>query len=306
MARRRPRPSLPAAPLVGLLALTGFLALPLRAQVTPTLQPRRDLAIPRAPQGDLVITNVQVIQDGTGAIVALLDIKNVGQAPVEVPAGSVVARGEVAAGTIAFPAQKATAGYALHPGTSTQVTLPSSGWCPGGKPGAVTFRVNPAGTLAEGDRSNNTRTLSAGSLSGDLTGMVWLESQRFPPDGMTGFIPPALRNTLPRGAGADIIVSLNNAGPGYVVICTGTTLLRDVQSPLAATSALRTYNSPIGLIVRPGGGNTVKLKSAVAPIVLEPGSYSWQFLLNPAGTIAESNAANNAATATVKVTPPIP
>ncbi|MBI5897550.1 MAG: hypothetical protein HZB24_16565 [Desulfobacterales bacterium] len=278
-----------------------------RIQAAPPSLPRSDLATPQAAQGDLIITKVTMMQDGSGTIVAQLEIKNIGQAPVTIPAGCVIARGEVQGGSVMFPAQKVDAGLALHPGTMWAVSVPSTGWCPGGKPGAVTFRVNPDNALAESDTRNNTFALPASSFYGDISAAeVWLESQRFPPVGITGHIDPGMRNTLPRGAGADIVVQFKNAGPGFVVVCSGAALLRDVQSPLSGMYGLKTYKSPVGLIVRPGEGAAVKLQGAVGPVVLEPGSYPWPFLLNPEGTIAESSAANNTANATVRVTPPIP
>ncbi len=306
MRRRNPPRPLRAARLATALALAIGAAPPLRAQVTPTPQPRRELPTQQAPQGDLVVTSVKVLQDGTGAIVAQLAIKNVGQAPVTIPLGAVIARGEPQSGTITFPALKVASGLALFPGSSFSVSLPSSGWCPGGKPGAVTFRVNPDGTLPEADKRNNTFTLPASSYAGDIRApAVWLESLRFPPAAVTGLIEPGLRNTLPQGAGASILVGFENGGPGPIVICAGATLLKDVQSPFSGMYGLKTYASPVGVVVRPGAGTTVKLQGAVGPVVLSPGSYPWQFLLNPDGAIAESSAANNAAAVTVRVTPPI-
>jgi len=185
-------------------------AIALRAPVAPQPLPGRELAPLQAPQGDLVITNAPVTQDGTGAIVAQLQIKNIGQAPVTIPIGSVIAKGDVQGGSVTFPAQKVASGLSLHPGTLFTVSLRSSGWCPGGKPGAVTFRVNPDNTLAESDKRNNAFVLPASSLYGDISSVVVrLESQRFPPVGITGRIEPGMWNTLPRGAGADIIVEFN-------------------------------------------------------------------------------------------------
>lgn len=274
--------------------------------VAPSL-PRIDRVTTQTPQGDLVITRVTVTQDGMGVIVAILEIKNIGQAPVTIPRGTVIAKGDVQGGSVTFPPTIVDEGFSAFPGTFFSVNVPSSGWCPGGKPGTVTFRVNPDNTLPESDTGNNTFVLPATSLYGDImSGMVWLESQRFPPVGITGRIDPGLRNTLPSGIGADIIVEFHNPGPGFVVVCSGAPLLRDVQSPLSGMYGLKTYKSPIPLIVSPGGSTSVKLQGAVGPFFLESGSYPWQFLLNPEGTIAEASAANNAALVTVKVMQPIP
>ena len=282
-------------------------SVPIRAQVAPSPLFKRELALPQASLADLVITNIAVIQDGTGAIVAQLQIKNIGQAPVTIPVGTVIARGDVQGGSVTFPSKTVDYGFALFPGTSFSIGVPSSGWCPGGKPGSVTFRVNPDNALAESDKSNNAFVLPATSLYGDISSaVVWLESQRFPPVGISGLIEPGMRNTLPLGAGADIIVGFTNPGPGFVVVCPGTTLLRDVQSPLSGMYGLKSYKYPFGITVRPGEGTTVKLQGAVGAFMLNTGSYPWQFLLNPEGTIVESSAANNAASVTVRVTPPIP
>ncbi len=301
----------PAASLTGVLALTCALALPLRAQVTqkPVVEPKppiRGIQVPQAPAGDLVIVKVTL---DPHELAAYLDITNTGTAPVSVPAGSIIARGDpVQAGRIAFSAAKVQDGFSLFPRSGYRAHLYTTGWCPAGKPGAVTLRVNPDNTLGETDKTNNGFTLPAASLIGDIQGAeVWLESQRFPPDGITGLIPPAQRNTLPRGFPADIVVSFHNPGPGYVVVCPGVALLRDVQSPLSGIYGLKTYNYPnvnFSSDAYPGGGTLIKLKSAVGPVVLSPGSYTWQFLLNPQGAIAESNAANNTVTATVTVIPP--
>jgi hypothetical protein len=275
----------------------------------PVVEPKpplRGIQVPQAPAGDLVIVKVTLDQHELGAY---LNITNTGTAPVSVPAGSIVARGDpVQAGGVAFSSLKVQDGFSLFPNSGYQAHLYTTGWCPAGKPGAVTLRVNPDNTLAESDRTNNGFTLPAASLIGDIQGAeVWLESQRFPPDGITGLIPPAQRNTLPRGFPADIVVSFHNPGPGYVVVCPGVALLRDVQSPLSGIYGLKTYNYPnvnFSSNAYPGGGSLIKLKSAVGPVVLSPGSYTWQFLLNPQGAIAESNAGNNTVTATVTVIPP--
>jgi len=301
----------PAASLTGVLALTCALALPLVAQVMqkPVVVPKppiRSIQPPQAPAGDLVIVKVTLDQYTLGAYLA---ITNAGTAPVSVPGGSIIARGDpVQAGGIAFSSIAVQDGLSLSPGAGYQAHLYTTGWCPAGKPGAVTFRVNPDNTLGETDKTNNSFTLPAASLIGDIQSPeVWLESQRFPLDGITGLISPTQRNTLPRGFPADIVVSFHNPGPGYVVVCPGVALLRDVQSPLSAIYGLKTYNYPnvnFSSNAYPGGDIRVKLKSAVGPVILSPGSYTWQFLLNPQGAIAESNAGNNTVTATVTVIPP--
>jgi hypothetical protein len=301
-----------AAHLAGLVVLAC--ALPLRAQVTqpqvtqpaPVTRPRPNLAPPQAPKGDLVIESVTLDRTGIGAYVS---IKNVGTERVDVPGGgSIIARGEPAMpGGWGFAQLQDPRGegYVLFPNSGTSLRLAATeGWCPAGKPGAVTFRVNPDNTLAEGNKANNTVTLPASSIVGDIaSGAVELQSQRWPRDQYGRLIDPNLRNVLPRGFPADLALSFHNPGPGYVLGCPGVPLLRDVQSPVASFYGLRTYNylNNYSIVAYPGGDFGFRSVGAVGPIPLAPGTYTWQFQFNPQGAIAESNPANNTVTITFTV-----
>ncbi len=300
-----------AAHVAGLAVLAC--ALPLHAQVaqpTPVTRPRPELAPPQAPKGDLVIQSVTLDRVGMGAT---LSIKNVGTAPVDVPLGSVLARGEPAQpGGWSFVqlANPRGDGFSLFPGSTYSqhlAALPEN-WCPAGKPGAVNFRVNPDNTLAEGNKTNNTVTLPLSSILGDIASpTVWLQSPRFPHD-MGGLVYPANRNVLHRGTPAELVIGFKNPGPGYVFGCqSGAPLARDVQSPLAAFWPLQTYNYSSNYRVAVGPGEDFLFTaSAIPAIPLAVGTYTWTFQLNPQGVIAESNPANNTVTITVRVVEPPP
>ncbi len=300
--------------LAVLVLLTGPLAFPLQAQVSqpaPVTRPRPELAPPQAPGGDLVIERVTLDKSGFGAT---LSIKNVGTERVDVPASSIVARGDPAqAGGWGFVQRRdpQAQGFVLFPGSSYSLHLSATeGWCPAGKPGAVTFRVNPDNTLAEGNKANNAYTLPASSMIGDIASVqVWLESQRSPRDVSGELLNPALRNVLHRGTAADLVVGFHNPGPGFVLGCPGVALLRDVQSPVASIYGLRTYSyiNNYSVVAYPGGGFAFRSRGAIQPIPLPVGTYTWQFLINPDGGIVESNSANNTVTITVRVNePPAP
>ena len=303
-------PFRPASQLASLIVLAC--ALPLGAQVTqnPVTRPRAALVPPQAPKGDLVIERVTLDLHGIGAT---LFIKNVGTERVDIPVGSIVARGEPAQpGGWDFIqlADPRGDGFVLLPGSSYSLHLVGAeNWCPAGKPMAVTFRVNPDNTLAEGNKANNGFAMPASSIVGDIASpQVWLQSERFPTD-MGGQVTPVDRNVLHRGTAADLVVAFHNPGPGYVFGCqVGAPIVKDVQSPLAAFFGLRTYNylNNYRVMAYPGGDFVFRSIGAVPPVPLAKGTYTWQFLLNPQGVIAESNAANNLVTITVTVIDPPP
>jgi len=86
-------------------------------------------------------------------------------------------------------------------------------------------------------------------------------------------------------APADLTLTVDNSGQGTILLCPGVTLVRETQSPSAATRGLldvRFTGSAMKLF-RPGETLSFSIKGAFQPGDIPPGTYTWKVLVNPTG-----------------------
>lgn len=312
-----------AAGLAGVLVLACACALPLRAQVTqppPVLQPKqppRMIQVPQGPLGDLVILGVTVTDNqsmATGSVAgvtAQVRIRNSGAAPIVFPPGKAFIR----TNAIAFQGVNTNRTDTIQVGEEETVSVPGD---PCAARGAVTFKIDPENLVPEASETNNSFTVPVKPYAtGDMVAdAVWLEAQS-PASKLTN--PPtqvAPPNVVPIQYSADLVVSFKNPGPGLLLVCPDAPAgFRETQSPVSGRHGLRTWRFPVpdNLVppperpVRYRPGNNIimmRIVDAFLPGELQPGTYTWSALLNPEGRINEASSANNALTATFKVTLP--
>ncbi len=290
--------------LVPILALAAAAA-PAAAQVRTVPQtppnpnlPRREL--PQAPLGDLVITAVTVKDNLPSPVtVALVTVQNKGGAPVTFPAGSVLVRGDAAgSGGIAIPAMKTPGEYTIDAGASKQLTLSLGDVCAAGKPGAVTFKVDPDGKVRESNEANNSFQVSNVTpfATGDLVAISAGLKSTAPSYGSTK------DEGTPAGYAANLEVLIKSGGSGPALVCPGEVMFKETASPLSGKYGLRTakFGGPAKLL-NPGTTTIWSIPSAFAAGDLPPGSYSWSVQVNPDGKTPETSKGNNAATAQVSI-----
>ncbi len=282
----------------------------LTAQIKPPLKPPAPIIIapPIAP-GDLVIDAVTVTDVGTPTprTLAAVTVRNAGARDVTFPAGSVLLRGDAAqSGSIGFQPLGTPTPYTIAAGASVQLTMTVGDVCTAGKPGPVTFRIDPDAVVPEGNESNNTRSLpTVGSFANaDLQALNpgLLQAGSPPPSGYLG----GGQSSVSAGSVGDLAVIIVNMGPGEALLCPGLVLWREVESPVAGKYGLRAVNTPGSVTaIAPRQGGTAPLGArlyrttlagAYQPGDLPPATYTWKVMANPNGQLRETNTGNNTST----------
>ena len=223
------------------------------------------------------------------------------------PAGSVLLRGDAAqSGSIGFQPLSTPTPYTIAAGASVQLTMTVGDVCAAGRPGPVTFRVDPDAVVPEGNESNNSRSLpTVGSFANaDLQAMdLSLEQAGSPPPSGPDL---GLHQGVSAGSVGDLVVLIVNKGSGEAVLCPGLVLWREVESPVASKYGLRAVNTPGSVtVIAPHQGNPnrlgehvygARLAGAYQPGDLPPATYTWKVMVNPSGQLHETNTGNNVST----------
>jgi hypothetical protein len=279
----------------------------LTAQIKPPPKPPAPIitAPPIAP-GDLVIDAVTVTDVSTPPprTLATVTVRNAGARDVTFPAGSVLLRGDAAqSGSIGFQPLSTPTPYTIAAGASVQLTMTVGDVCAAGRPGPVTFRVDPDGMVPERNESNNSRSLpTVGSFANaDLQAPdLSLEQAGSPPPPH-----PGMQQGVSAGSVGDLVVIIVNMGSGEGVLCPGLVLWREVESPVASKYGLRAVNTPgsVTVIAPRQDPNRMavhaygaRLAGAYQPGDLPPATYTWKVMVNPSGQLHETNTGNNVST----------
>ena len=304
---RSRRAGLPFGAWLALAALiTAFLATPADAQIRqpppPTavkpVEPIRQIPLLKS---DVIIQSVKVTdqQSPSPITLALVTVKNQGQADAVFPAGSVLARGDASqAGGLAFQNLTTPAEFLIAAGSLKYLTLTVGDVCSAGKPGPVTFRIDPDNVVAESNETNNAQALQASSFSsGDLR-----------PTGVGLVNPPRAGQEYPwvdARYPADEYLNYVNEGTGPVLWCPGQALWRETASPLSGKYGLRELKNTgtkIELLQPTGMGRyNSKIPGAFQPADLPPGTYNITAVMNPDGRMRESNTSNSTVTSPTTV-----
>lgn len=286
-----------------LLSVGLATGMPLVAQIPTPVKPKPSVPpvrpLPLGPAADLVIDAVQITDSPIPSPVttAHVTIVNKGQVDAVFPAGSVLVRGDGGgAGIISFKPMVTPVEYSIPAGGSKSMDLVVAEQC-NAKPGAVIFKADPDGKVRESDEANNARVVqSAGAFGGgDLqaTGVGLISNG--PSYGEEK--APAIDGRYP----AKLSVMVRNAGSAPVVICSGVTIFREIQSPLSAKYGLRELKAANSVLMPPASVMGFQLAGAYQPGDLPGGSYTWTVLVNPDNKANETTSSNNTATGQVGI-----
>lgn len=277
--------------------------LPVSPPQPPASRPPLEKSPLPALTADLYIKRIDFVGPpfGLGATGhATLTIGNAGNAPADIPAGTVLVKAESRPGGLTYRPLDPTYAQSILPAGETMVGFDVREYCSAGfLPDTVTFTLDPGGKIAERKDNNVVKAVpnAADVRKADL--VVSAMKFSYP--------------TLAKGPTdpLDLVVTIKNVGTGPALLACALSaiatdgLYKEVESPVSGKYGLRPFQSPdLPRTIEPGKTYNATLRNAYRLVDLTPGSYVWKVQIDPLGHILETDKGNNMGTTTVTIPPP--